>query len=100
MRHLPHRLYVLKNWRKNYLRRDQKFLWARAADFPLPSSFCEGKEKFEEILSLMNPTNRVNEMNAHKDILRSGNEVISSISAFYEKWGAAYIEMNRFAAKT
>lgn len=72
-------------------------LWALPADFPLPKSFREGTEKFEEILALVNPANRVNEIHAHRALLQSGSEAISALSAFYEKWGAAYIEMNMFS---
>nr|NIO37181.1 hypothetical protein [Candidatus Bathyarchaeota archaeon] len=72
-------------------------LWASPADFPLPKSFTEGRETFQEILALPNPINRVSEIHAHKETLESGSDAIRSLAAFHEKWGTVYTEMNGFA---
>ena len=76
---------------------DRVALWARPADFPLPKSFIEGKEKFEEILALPNPINIVKEIHTHKETIESGAGVIRDLADFYDKWGTAFTEMRGFA---
>jgi len=89
---------AFENFGKELLSKAERVsLWARLADFPLPKSFIEGKERFEEILALTNPINIVKEIHTHKDTVESGAEAIHDLADFYDKWGTAYAEMREFA---
>jgi hypothetical protein len=76
---------------------DETMRWANAARLPLSKDFTEGKDVFEQFVSLSNPRHVIAEIIATKGKLPGYVQVIGTSHAFTEKWGTAFNEMRDFA---
>lgn len=76
---------------------DETLRWANAARLPLSKDFSEGKEAFEQFVSLSNPHHVITEIIAVKDKLSGYVQAIGTSHTFTEKWGTAFTEMQDFA---
>ena len=73
-------------------------LWAEPAGFPLSATFAEGREVFEKIRALKNPTHLVNAVHVHKDKLEAYAHAIRTVNNFVTTWGKTYTEIRSQAA--
>ena len=73
-------------------------LWAEPAGFPLSATFAEGREVFEKIRALKNPTHLVNEVHVHKDKMEAYAHAIRTVNSFVTTWGKTYTEIRSQAA--
>lgn len=73
--------------------------WAEAAGFPLPATFRDGLDVLSGILNLTNPNHRVKAIHGHVEDLKRGVEAINLLSAFHEKWRAAFHEAKQLAGQ-
>ncbi|HXG33320.1 MAG TPA: BREX system P-loop protein BrxC [Bryobacteraceae bacterium] len=91
---------AMETFGREVLARAEKVLdWAEPAGFPRPAAFDEGKEVLEGVLALTAPVHRVKEIHARAEDLKRGVEAIDQLSAFREKWGAAFTDLRNLAGQ-
>jgi len=91
---------AMESFAREVLARAEKVAdWAEPAGFPRPAAFDEGKEALESVLALTAPVHRVKEVHARADDLKCGIEAIDQLSAFREKWGAAFTDLRSLAGQ-
>lgn len=76
---------------------DETLRWANAARLPLSQDFSNGKETFEQFVSLSNPHHVITEIMTTKEKLPGYVQAIGTSHTFTEKWGTAFTEMRDFA---
>jgi len=68
-------------------------LWAGGSDLPLPPTFTDGADAWQQIRDLTNPVHRVNEIHAAQATLLSGHEAIEQYAAFQSQHAVPFKEL-------
>ena len=68
-------------------------LWADGSSLPLPATFTEGADAWQQVHDLTNPVHRVNELYAAQTTLVAGHEAIELLATFQTQNAAPFKEL-------
>jgi hypothetical protein len=78
---------------------DDVTLWAGGSDLPLPATFQEGVDAWQQIRDLTNPLHRVNQLHTSLTDLQSGHETIERFAAFQKENATPFKELRELFHK-